>query len=44
MSRTLETFYKPAEEVKVKPAEIERALAKEKNKAPGRFLADKNGK
>jgi hypothetical protein len=36
MSRTLETFYKPAEEVKVKPAEIERALAK--------FLADKNGK
>jgi hypothetical protein len=30
--------------VKIKPAEIERALAKEKNKAPARFLADKSGK
>lgn len=40
----MEVFYKPSEEVSVKPAEIERALAKEKNKAPGRFLLDKSGK
>jgi hypothetical protein len=44
MAKAMDTFYKPSIDVQVKPGEIEKALAKEKNKAQIRFLADKANK
>jgi hypothetical protein len=44
MGKTMDTFYTPSIDVHVKPGEIEKALAKEKNRAPARFLADKTNK
>ena len=43
-AKKIEAFYKPAEEVKVKKVEIDKALAKERYKAPGKFLHDKTSK
>lgn len=43
-NKTLDSFYKPSDDVKVKPAQIQKALGKEKYKAPNKFLSDKSSK
>lgn len=43
-AKKLQAFYRPSEDVKIKEHEIERALAKEKYRAPQKFLNDKTTK
>ncbi len=44
ISKDIEPFYKPSDETKIKAAQIEKALTKQRNKAPGKFLAEKSAK
>lgn len=41
LNKELPTFYNPPEETLIKKVEIEKALTKEKNRAPNRFVADR---
>ena len=40
--KTASTFYNPSDDLKIRKAQIQKAMSKDKNKAPQRFLADKS--